>query len=91
MKARLNISIDQDLLNTIQAQARCNDTSISELVEGYFRVLAFKQRRKSNLLEMVENLNIPPIDPKRDLIKEYYEARTREKSHKSVPRRKRNS
>jgi hypothetical protein len=91
MKARLNISIDHDLLNIIKAHALRNDTSVSELVEGYFRVLALKQRRKSNFLEMVENLNIPPIDPKRDLIKEYYEARTRKNGFKSVPRRKRNS
>jgi hypothetical protein len=91
MKARLNISIDQDLLTTIKAHAMRNDTSISELVESYFRVLALKQLRRSNLLDMVEKLNIPPIDPKRDLIKEYYEARTRKYGHKSVPRRKRNS
>jgi hypothetical protein len=67
------------------------DAIISELAEEILRLTARRKIRKSNLIEMVDKLKIRPIDPKRDLIKEYYEERAAKYGFKSVSRRKRNS
>jgi hypothetical protein len=91
MKTRINLTIDKDILSVIKAFVMRNNTTVSELVETQFRLIAMKQLRKSNLIEKVEKLKIPPIDPSRDLIAEYYEAMGKKHSGKSVSRRKRNT
>lgn len=74
MKARVNLTIEQDLLTKIKEYASNEGKSISELVERYFKqAIKNKQTKKSKIFEMVRNL--PPIDLPEDFDfkKEYHE------------------
>jgi hypothetical protein len=90
MKTRLTLTIDKDLLSVVKSLAMSYGTTVPELVEGYLRAFAMK-RGKSKLIEMVEKLNMPPTDPNRDLIAEYYEAMAKKHDIKGVSGRKRNT
>ncbi len=74
MKARLNLTIEEDLLNKAKVYAEKNGSSVSQLVEDYFMQITAKPKRKS-LLDMIEDLPEPKITfPKDfDFKKEYYE------------------
>lgn len=74
MKARLNLTIDQHLLEMIKSYAASKQTSVSELVESYFKTIV-KPDRKSNILDLIDSLPKPTIAPDLDLKKEYYEAK----------------
>lgn len=71
MKARLNITIDDSLLNSIKAYAAKKHTSVSELVENYFKRLTQPTNRKT-FFDLVEELKKPKIDPHADLKELYY-------------------
>lgn len=71
MKARLNLTIDQQLLEQIKGYATKKKVSISELVEDYFKHIA-KPKSERNILDMVEQLPNPKIDVSGDLKKEYF-------------------
>ena len=75
MKARLNLTIDNDLLTTIKAYAMNKDTSVSELVEDYFRQIARNNKRKKSVVEMVRKLKKPSIDLNIDFKEEYFKNR----------------
>ena len=50
MKARLNITIEESLLKNVKYFAEEHNTSVSELVENYFKMIVktgFNQRRKT--------------------------------------------
>ena len=73
MKSRVNLTIEESLLSKAKCYAAENQVSVSELVEDYFKQLT-KPKRKSNIFEMVKQLdvkekftNIP------DFKKAYYE------------------
>ncbi len=74
MKARLNLTIDEDLLNKVKVYAEGKQSSVSQLVEEYFKTLTSKPKNKS-LLDIIEELPKPKIDfsPDFDYKKEYYE------------------
>jgi len=72
MKERLNLTIDGDLLNAMKAYAAKKDTSVSELVEGYFRTVTKPVERK-NIRELIRGLRKPAISEELDLKKLYYE------------------
>ena len=74
MKARLNLTIDQRLLDVIKSYAASKQTSVSELVENYFKTIV-KPDRKSNILDLIENLPKPDIEQNLDLKKGYYEVK----------------
>lgn len=74
MKARVNLTIDEHLLDVIKSYALSKHTSVSELVENYFKTIV-KPERKSNILDLIEGLPRPNIDNELDLKKEYYEAK----------------
>ncbi len=71
MKARLNLTIDEQLLFDIKTYANRKHTSISELVENYFKKVAHSSRQK-NILDLVEKLEAPSIDNSVDLKELFY-------------------
>ena len=72
MKTRLNLTIEDSLLDSIKNYAASKRTSVSDLVEEYFRNLNKPVNRK-NIITLVENLPKPRIDVNRNLKKQYYE------------------
>lgn len=72
MKARLNLTIDNYVLENIKGYASRKQTSVSELVENYFKAVTKPVKRKT-ILDLVEKLNAPSIDPDTDLKQLYYE------------------
>lgn len=73
MKSRVNLTIEEGLLSEVKCYATENKVSISELVEDYFRQLT-KPKRKSNIFEMVKQLDIKEkFADIPDLKKAYYE------------------
>lgn len=72
MKARLNLTIDNTLLENIKGYALKQQTSISELVENYFKSITKPSKRK-NIISMVEKLDKPVIDTQADLKELYYQ------------------
>lgn len=71
VKARLNLTIDTALLEEIKFYASRKQTSVSDLVEQYFKSISRQQKRK-NIIELMENLEKPAIDPTADLKELYY-------------------
>lgn len=72
MKTRLNLTIDQSLLESMKTYAANKNTSVSELVETYFKKVSRPARRK-NILHLVDQLNTPKINQKVDLKELFYE------------------
>lgn len=72
MKARLNITIEQGILEDIKKYSNRNNVSISELVERYFQNIVNKPKKK-NLLEKIKNLPNPSIPLPADYKNGYYE------------------
>lgn len=72
MKTRLNLTIDQALLESMKAYAASKHTSISELVEAYFKKIARPAKKKS-ILNVVDKLDRPAIDAKADLKDLFYQ------------------
>lgn len=62
MKERLNLTIDTELLAAIKAYAASKNTSVSELVESYFRCVTKPLNRK-NIIELVDALEAPASNP----------------------------
>jgi lipopolysaccharide biosynthesis regulator YciM len=76
MKARLNITIEQTLLEEVKKIAAQKKTSVSELVEDYFKVIT-KPKRKS-LLEVLDELPKISIDANKNLGDLYFEHKMKE-------------
>jgi len=74
MKARLNLTIDNALLENIKGYAMKQKTSVSELVESYFKTVAKPTRRK-NIINLVEKMEKPFIDASADLKDLYYKGK----------------
>ena len=76
MKARLNITIDESLLQEVKKFAAKRNTSVSEMVENYFRNIT-KPKRKllTELLDELPKLDNPENKKLSDL---YYEAKMKE-------------
>ena len=75
MKSRLNLTIDNELLLIIKSLANKRQTSISELVEEYFKVIAKPAKRK-NIIDLVESLPTPKIDNEADLKDLFYQTQS---------------
>lgn len=75
MKARLNLTIDNNLLETGKAYAASKHTSLSELVEGFLKTLSRPAKRK-NVIDIVERLDQPHLDTSIDLKEQYYKERS---------------
>lgn len=72
MKRRLNLTIDNGLINSMKVYAEKQGASVSELVENYFIEIAKPKKKKKNILEIVEGLKNPFVDPKADLKDLFY-------------------
>jgi hypothetical protein len=72
MKARLNLTIDEDLLNKVKVYAERRQSSVSQLVEEYFKNIV-KSPKKQTIIDLIESLPKPDIDPNVDLKQAYYE------------------
>ncbi|HEV7332039.1 MAG TPA: DUF6364 family protein [Flavisolibacter sp.] len=72
MKNRLNITIEENLLNKAKRYAEQHQTSLSQLIESYLKTLT-KKPSKENIITLVEKLRQPQIVPETDLKKQYYE------------------
>ncbi len=72
MKARLNLTIEEDLLNKAKVFAEKNGSSVSQLVEDYFKIITTKQRKKT-IIDLIESLPKPDISSNLDLKEAYYE------------------
>jgi hypothetical protein len=77
MKAKVNLTIEQELLTKIKVYASEHDTSVSQLVEDYFEVLSKPKKKEESFVEMVRKLKKPTIPEGTDLRKEYYEAKAK--------------
>jgi len=66
MKARLNLTIEDNLLEDVKNYAVKQQKSVSELVEGYFKSVTKPSKRK-NILHLVEKLDKPVIADEADL------------------------
>lgn len=75
MKARLNLTIDEQILNGVKAYAASKNTSISELVEDFFKSLRRPAKRKT-IIDLVEDLPASKLNVHGDLKKKYYEAKS---------------
>jgi len=76
MKARLNLTIDDDLLGNVKTYAANKQTSISELVENYFKRITKPSKRK-NIINLVEKLEKPKVDSKADLKELFYQEQSK--------------
>lgn len=72
MKTRLNLTIEENLLQRMKAYASRKHISLSELVEGYFERIVQPVRGKS-IIDVVEKMKMPDIPADRNLVNEYYE------------------
>jgi hypothetical protein len=62
MKDRLNLTIDGKLLEAVKNYAAGKQISVSEMVQSYFKSVTRPVRRK-NILDLVDKLERPVIDP----------------------------
>ncbi len=74
MKAKLNLTIDQEVLLEAKRHAYHSKTSISKMVEGFLRKIAYPNQRKT-VIEIVQELPEPKSSDERDLKKAYIEER----------------
>ncbi|WP_036604040.1 DUF6364 family protein [Olivibacter sitiensis] len=72
MKARLNLTIDEGLLKRVKNYAASKKSSVSELVENYFKTFAQVSTNKS-IIDIVEELPKPKMTATGDLKKKYTE------------------
>ena len=74
MKARVNLTIEQDILSKAKKYASEVGTSVSELVENYLKNVSEKTDTES-LIDFIDRLEVPKIDENIDFKKQYYEDR----------------
>jgi len=72
MKARLNLTIEDNLLKKTKLYAEAANTSLSELVENYFKEVTKPAKRKT-FVDMVKELGRHDIDINADLKDLYYQ------------------
>ena len=71
MKSRLNLTIENSLLEDVKSYAVKQKRSVSALVESYFKKVTRPSKRK-NIIELVEKLEKSTIDKNADLKDLYY-------------------
>ena len=71
MKTRLNITIEDSILNLAKAYAERENKSLSELIEGYLANIAQPVKKKS-IIDFVEGMNLPEDTRKTDPMDDYY-------------------
>ena len=76
MKAKLNLTIEEHLLENVKSYAAKQQRSVSELVESYFKTVTKRSKRK-NILHLVDKLDKPDIASKADLKELNYQENTK--------------
>lgn len=71
MKARLNLTIEDNLLEDVKNYAVKQHKSVSELVEGYFKSVTKPSKRKT-ILQLIDKLDKPVIAEEADLKDLFY-------------------
>lgn len=71
MKSRLNLTIENSLLEDVKSYAVKQKRSVSDLVESYFKKITRPSKRK-NIIDLVEKLEKSTIDKNADLKDLYY-------------------
>lgn len=71
MKAKLNLTIEESLLQKVKRIAEERKSSVSQIVEEFFRNFVKTPARES-LIDLIENLPESPSE-EGDLIKKYME------------------
>jgi hypothetical protein len=77
MKARLNITIDDNLLSSMKAYATKRNTSVSELVTGYFKNVTKQSSKRKSIIDLVEKLEPPAIDKKINLKDSFHQSQAK--------------
>ena len=72
MKARVNLTIEQDILDRAKKYASDLGSSVSELVENYLKNVSTKVNSES-LIDYVDKLEIPDLDKNINYKRQYYE------------------
>jgi hypothetical protein len=67
MKTRLNITVEQQLLEKVKAYALHQQVSLSSLIEAYFEKVIKTSAKRKNLLDMVDKL-----EPDQKVVAESY-------------------
>jgi antitoxin component of RelBE/YafQ-DinJ toxin-antitoxin module len=73
VKARVNLTIEQDVVEKAKSYASKMGASVSELVEKYLREVTEPKEIKTDLFEIVKNLPSVDYPENSDFKKEYYE------------------
>ncbi len=77
MKTRLNITIEQNLLDNIKVYAEKKRVSVSQLIENYFETVIHVSGKRKTILDMVDKLNPDPKVVEESSRKEsFYEAQS---------------
>ena len=71
MKSRLNLTIENSLLEDVKSYAVKNKRSVSDLVESYFKKVTRPSERK-NIIDLVEKLEKTTMNDNADLKDLYY-------------------
>lgn len=72
MKARVNLTIDEEILAKAKYYAETHNTSVSEMVQEYLTKVS-AQNAKPAFMQMIQNAKPKNDYSGRDLKKEYYE------------------
>ncbi|TFF37543.1 DUF6364 family protein [Mucilaginibacter psychrotolerans] len=72
MKSRLNLTIEESVIQRMKQYAEKQHTRVSDLVEDYFRNVT-KPLKKKSFMDIVDQLPQHDIDAKADLKELYYQ------------------
>jgi hypothetical protein len=72
MKTRLELDIDNELLDKAKRHALKNGTNITALIESYFKSLNLSNKRL-NILDLIEGLEKPNLSQYGNLKENYYQ------------------
>jgi uncharacterized membrane protein len=75
MKLRVNLTVEEEVLKKAKYYAEEHNTSVSELVEEYLKKFTARTSKRKDLLETIRSLKPKNNYRRRDLVKEYYEAK----------------
>ncbi len=81
MKARVNLTIEEDILLKAKKYAAEAGTSISELVEDYLTTVTKPKIRSRGLLEMVDKLKPSNYPENYNFKEEYYKSKAGKNGH----------
>ncbi|MGN6439386.1 MAG: DUF6364 family protein [Agriterribacter sp.] len=73
MKSRLNITVDEILMEQAKRYAEKHKTSLSKLIENYFKNL-IRPTNKKNVIDLIESLPKPSsrVTNNKENLKEHY-------------------